>query len=166
MENLTLNPVLFFIIGGLLVLLIAVLSSRRRIKKELKSALKNLVTAQGQLQLAYQDGIKQGRLLETKNPTRLTLEYRPYMMTVVDKGFFSTTTKIQIGYQCQPLVNDIPCLEPQTVIERQYEEREVDKQMIEKYLGVAMEITYTVANARGQSGQIDTRIKEPLLISS
>jgi hypothetical protein len=166
-------------VAGVALAVSAMIILRKNIKKDIEATWQKTIVsinkdvqeacqasvkrANKSLEEAYQEGIIQGRLIETKNPTTLTIEYRPYVSEFVGKGLINHTVKIEIGYQYQALINDIPCFAPILNIEQRYEEKIVDEKKLQFYVETAVKMAENIAYVRRKSGRVATRLVEPII---
>lgn len=101
----------------------------------------------------YEEGKRQAELRADEKSKAFSVAVRPYIKRVKNDGFIKKGNSLQVGYQYQLQINGIPCFDPHVVIEQQYEEREVNQEVIERMTKLALEAARTaVAIQAGPAG--------------
>lgn len=79
---------------------------------------------------AFNDGVRQAELRHSKNGSALSVQVKPYVVKIKDKGIIFDSHSATIGFQYQLLVNGIPCFQPHVTIEQEYSGTEVNEERL------------------------------------
>jgi hypothetical protein len=88
-----------------------------------------------------------GQIEKAESP--LTVIVHPFVNTSVDKALFKKTSRIDIGYKYQLMVQGIPCLEPHSFVVETQTQSEVDADAIRAFGEKALALAEAAAQVKG-----------------
>ncbi len=116
-------------------------------EKEIENQQKILVLKSDLIEQARQDrsvaelDTEQRIRSEFERQSKLfSIQIRPYLRTVTDKGFIRDDYHHEIGYQFQLLVNGLPVFQPHAVVERKETVREIKQEKVDWLLAEARKL--------------------------
>lgn len=111
---------------------------------------------------AFEDGFKQAELRQVKSESTFSVQVRPYVAKIKDKGFIYDDHYSAIGFQYQLLVSGIPCFQPHVVIEQEYQETEFNEERLKWLTEQAFKAAQLAIQASGAQNFI-TIVDSPLV---
>ena len=79
----------------------------------------------------------------------LTVVVHPFVNTAVEKALFKKTSRVEIGYKYQLMMQGIPCLEPHSFVVETQTQSEVDAEAIKAFGEKALALAEQAAQVKG-----------------
>ena len=120
-----------------------------RLNLEFKDKLKAAQEA------AFRDGERQAKLNLEEKARAFSVTVRPFIRKTSHEGWFKKFVSLEVGYQYQLLINGIPCFEPHVVISKHHEERELNKEVLDRMTRLAIEAAHEAVRLKaGPAGEL------------
>lgn len=113
-----------------------------------------VIQEDAKLDLAAAEARFEKRLKE-QGESALSVTVHPFVDTMVDKGFLSSETKVEVGYKYQLFVNGLPCFEPHAVVIETTTHKKLNEETIELLKGKAVEAAQAAVQLK--SGGVATK---------
>lgn len=97
---------------------------------------------------AYAEGFRQAELKHDRIDKAFTVKVRPFVRKETKSGFFGGDNLLQIGYQYQLYVLDVPCFQAHQVIDSTHKEKQFNDERMKWAVDKAIEVAALVVSAK------------------
>lgn len=109
----------------------------------------------------FKEGERQAELRISEKIDAFSVVVRPYFKQIKQSNIINKSYKVEIGYQYQLKVKNIPCFSPHVIIERTIEDKQINIETISK---IAVEIAkMAIDNEIGGARTLIDFIAEPVI---
>jgi hypothetical protein len=97
---------------------------------------------------SYSDGFRHAEVQHNKIDKAFTVKVRPFVRKIIKEGIFSGDSRLEIGFQYQMYVLDVPCFDPHVRIERTQTEKKINDERVKWATDKALQIASMAISAQ------------------